>query len=287
MESREKWYAINNEDDYHFPGVFTAPYPQRMGFCEDITKLAKYDSKNEHFLFTDVQLHKGRARNPRKVTMNVNGTNEQLWYRIIPCGGVKLCERYSDGCTHVLSIRESTKCPNHPDEKLIHSEECAVEFTYLWPECPDDKRHWMTGIIRTSDIPDANLHNHPIHNASKIPSKVVNDIRDAISANPTLKTGDLLLGKGMDYMPAASALAAAHRGKLKNIRKATLRDNELMHDPRAYILQFEKEALAHDAAMAKETQGKLTHGGIHVGVGMNHANDTYCICMIPFFSCAS
>ena len=145
----------------------------------------------------------------------------------------------------------------------------------------------MTGIIRTSDIPDANLHNHPIHNASKIPSKVVNDTHDAIAANPTLKAGDLWLGKGMDYMPAASALAAAHQGKLKNIRKATLRDNELMHDPRAYILQFEKEALAHNAAMAKETQGKLTHGGIHVGVGMNHANDTYCICMIPFFSCAS
>lgn len=119
MESREKWYAINNEDDYHFPGVFTAPYPQKMGFCEDIMKLAKYDSKNEHFLFTDVQLSKGCARNPRKVTMNVNSTNEQLWYRIIPCGGVKLCERYSDGCTHVVSIRESTKCPNHPDEKLI------------------------------------------------------------------------------------------------------------------------------------------------------------------------
>ena len=75
--------------------------------------------------------------------------------------------------------------------------------------------------------------------------------------------------------------------QLKNIRKATLRDNELMHDPRAYILQFEKEALVHDAAMAKETQGKLTYGGIYVGVGMNHANDTYRICMIPFFSCAS
>ena len=100
MESREKWYAINNEDDYHFPGFFTAPYPQRMGFCEDITKLTKDDSKNEHFLFTDVQLSKGHAHNARKVTMNVNGTNEQLWYRIITCGGVKLCERYSDGCTH-------------------------------------------------------------------------------------------------------------------------------------------------------------------------------------------
>lgn len=142
-------YDITNEDDYHFPGVFTAPYPQHMGFCEDITKLAKYDSKNEHFLFTDIQLSKGRARNPRKVTMNVAGTNEELWYRIIPCGGVKLCAKHLDGCMHVVPLRENTKCLDHPDEKLIRSEECPVEFAYLWPESPKDKRRWMTGIIRT------------------------------------------------------------------------------------------------------------------------------------------
>lgn len=75
----------------------------------------------------------------------------------------------------------------------------------------------------------------------------------------------------MDYMSAASSLAAAHRGKLKNLRKSTLWDNKLTHDPRAYILQFEKEALAHDTAMAK-----ITNSGACKCV-FKHTDDPFCV----------
>lgn len=59
----------------------------------------------------------------------------------------------------------------------------------------------------------------------------------------------------MDYMPGASSLAATRRGKMKNLRMSVLRSCE---DPRACILQCEKETLAHDATMKKTTQGKCT-----------------------------
>ena len=61
------------------------------------------------------------------------------------------------------------------------------------------------------------------------------------------------VGKGMDYLPAASALAATNRSKMKNLRMSVLRSAE---DPRACILQSEKETLSYDAIMKKTTQGE-------------------------------
>ena len=45
-----------------------------------------YDAHIPHFLFTDIQLGKGKACNAQKVTMEVNGASETLWYRVAPCG---------------------------------------------------------------------------------------------------------------------------------------------------------------------------------------------------------
>ena len=91
MSSSERWYEITNDEDYHFPGIFDAPYPQRMGFCPDITQLPKYNTRNPHVIYADIQFSKGIARNPRKVSMQVDGKDKMLWYHIVPCGGVKLC----------------------------------------------------------------------------------------------------------------------------------------------------------------------------------------------------
>lgn len=62
----------------------------------------------------------------------------------------------------------------------------------------------------------------------------------------------------MPYLPGASALAATHRGKLKNIRLSTLRDTQITSDPRSSILQFEKESVGYDKIQKKETQGIYT-----------------------------
>ena len=60
----------------------------------------------------------------------------------------------------------------------------------------------------------------------------------------------------MSYMPGASSFAATHRGKVKNIRLSTLRDTQMISDPRSSILQFEKESIAYDSNAKRETQGK-------------------------------
>ena len=50
-----------------------------------ISLLPRYDAHNPHFLFTNIQLGKGKARNAQKVTMEVNGASDTLWYRVVPC----------------------------------------------------------------------------------------------------------------------------------------------------------------------------------------------------------
>lgn len=61
-------------------------------------------------------------------------------------------------------------------------------------------------------------------------------------------------GKGMEYMPGVASLAATHRGKIKNIRLSTLRDANQNIDPRACILDFEKESLAYDKQQKLSTK---------------------------------
>ena len=55
-----------------------------------------------------------------------------------------------------------------------------------------------------------------------------------------------LTGKGMQYMPAAASLAAAHKGRIKNIRASTLREIEQERNPGVVILTFEEETLKYD-----------------------------------------
>ena len=195
MASSDQWFSIASENDYHYPGVFTVPYPQRMAYCSDISTLAHYDPSNKHFLFTDIQFGKGKARAAQKVKMSVDGKDEDVWYRIVPCGGVKYCGKHEEGCTYITSTRENRHCPQHPDVKLIRSNECTVEFAYLWPVEENDTRRWITGFRRSGTNEESNLHNHPTHAAMKIPSKVENDIRQAVITNPHLKTKDIMTGQ--------------------------------------------------------------------------------------------
>ena len=193
LSSRSNWYSICETKHYHYPGVFHCPATQRLGYAEDITKLPLYSSSDEHFLFSDIQLSKSKPREPRCVTFDVNGTEEELNYRIAPCGGVKQCP--AEGCQHVTSTREHHRCSDHPDQALEHSGPCPVEFVYVYPMNPDDKRRWLTGLVRSGDLSRADLHNHPLNGASKIPSKIVQDITDKLEEDPSLKTHDIVTGK--------------------------------------------------------------------------------------------
>lgn len=59
LSDQAQWFAIENPDDYQYPGVFPHEHPKRVAYCEDITALPFYDSSNKHFMFEDIQLGKG------------------------------------------------------------------------------------------------------------------------------------------------------------------------------------------------------------------------------------
>jgi hypothetical protein len=67
IANKENWFLITNSDGYNFPGVFDEPYPRRLGYCEDITQLPNYEETDPHFMFSDIQLGKGKG------TTNTNG----------------------------------------------------------------------------------------------------------------------------------------------------------------------------------------------------------------------
>lgn len=192
LSSRENWYDIKNTEDYQYPGKFKAAPPQRLGFAQDITTFSFYSKDDEHFLFNDIQIGKGKLRAARKVTTAVDGIEEELYYRIAPCGGVKRCPVKE--CTYTVSTKEHRSCPNHAEQKLELVNECPVEFVYVWPADEGDKRRWLSGIVRTGDLKSSNLHNHPLNGPTKVPSKVVHDIQHALELDPTLKTHDLITG---------------------------------------------------------------------------------------------
>lgn len=132
MSSSSNWFTVKDKNDYRFPGICTTPYPQRLGFCDNVSTLHCYDSHNPHFLFTDIQFGKGKACNAQKVLMNMNDTSKTVWYRVVPCGGVRICS--TENCEYVTSIKETRPCELHQDKKLIRSNEkygdCPAEFVY-------------------------------------------------------------------------------------------------------------------------------------------------------------
>ena len=56
----------------------------------------------------------------------------------------------------------------------------------------------------------------------------------------------------MPYLPAAASLAAAHKGKVKNIRASTLRETRELRNPGVVILTFEEETLQYDKQQSEQ-----------------------------------
>jgi len=192
LSSRTNWYDIESEEHYQYPGVFHVEYPQRLGYVSDIAALSFYTQNDDHFLFNDIQLSKGKLRAPRTVKAYVDGREEFLNYRFAPCRGVKRCS--VEDCSYVIPFSERRSCPSHPEAVLLATEECPVEFVYVWPADSKDNRRWLSGIVRVGDLKSNNLHNHDVHGPTKIPSKIVEDIQSAVKLDPTLKTHDLMTG---------------------------------------------------------------------------------------------
>ena len=66
-------------------------------------------------------------------------------------------------------------------------EPCPVEFGYLYPtNYEDNHKQWILGFVCHQKEPTSNIHNHPVHAATKMCSKVKECIAEATSVNPTI-----------------------------------------------------------------------------------------------------
>ena len=192
LSSSENWFEIKDPDDYQYPGRFNPAHPERLGFAPDITTLPFYVKDDEHFLFNDIQISKGKPRAPRKVTVTVD-KKEEVYYRIAPCGGVKCCP-IAD-CSYTTSIKEQRPCPDHTDPQLTAVHDCPVEFVYVWSVNDEDKRRWLSGIVRRGDLSPNNFAQSLPSWSNQSTFKVVHDIQKALEIDPTLKTHDIVTGQ--------------------------------------------------------------------------------------------
>jgi len=162
-----------------------------------------------HFLWSDIQLSK-TSTTKSKLTMKIDSKVEGLNHWLSHCNGVKKCEE----CDHVLPKSYSkNNCKVHPEADLIATEGCPVEFIYAYPQNAEDKRRWIGGLIRSSEVASAlNLHNHPIGVESlshKLPAMVVSDIAKTLDDNPYSTSRQLQCGKGLGYQPGSVDVSAS------------------------------------------------------------------------------
>ena len=141
-------FSITSEEDYHFPGIFCTPFPQRMAYCSDIRTLPHFDPANVHFLFTDIQFGKGKARNPQKTKMSVGGKNSTGLFHV-----------------EVSSTVDNTKMDAHilhlqGRSSLHRSGDCPIEFASQQIKMTDGGGSLASDVQET--IFTTILHMHPL-----------------------------------------------------------------------------------------------------------------------------
>ena len=227
LNASASWEEIRSKDDYHFPGKMKSKTMQTMFFTPDCSKLPQYCPESPHFLWEDIQLSKGKLSKDRLVELMIDNDKVQLYYRSAPCNGVKQCS--APDCEYTVPVREKRSCPAHPSYLLVKTENCPVNYAYLYPpNCETDKRRWIAGLVHNQNEPTDNLHNHTVHGSSKISAHVSKTISHAVKANPSLRPSDILTGKGVGFIPPAVDGASSHLGKISRIVNKARQESPLL-----------------------------------------------------------
>ena len=216
LNESENWKELKEKQCYQFPGIFSSPTIQQLYYTPDMKSLHQSIETDTNFLWTDIQLSKGQLNKERLITVKICGKNEDVFYRSAPCLGVKYCPQKD--CQYTVPICDKRVCPEH-NKPLEKSFNCPVEFVYIRPKAKDDNRRWIGGLVRCQKGSTDNLHNHPLHGATKIAGYVKSKITEAVHINPSLTASDIAQGKGLPFIPSAVDGASSHIGKLAQIVK--------------------------------------------------------------------
>ena len=102
-------------------------------YIKDISKLPQYVASKPHFLWEDIQLSKDKLNPDRAVTININGKDEMVFYRMTPCNGVKACS--VPDCSHVQPLNSKKNlCTKHATTSTTNTTNCPVVFMYFFPQ---------------------------------------------------------------------------------------------------------------------------------------------------------
>ena len=130
---------------------------------------------------------------------------------------------------------------NKPLEKSFN---CPVEFVYLTSNAKDGNRRWIDGLVRCRKGSTNNLHNHPLHGATKIAGYAKSKITD-VHINSSLTASDIAQGKGLPFIPSAVDGASSHIGKFAQIVKCGKEGSGLIQKHRSPT-EFEELADSTD-----------------------------------------
>ena len=241
LSDKENWIVTEDQSDWQFPGSSCKGKDQFVLFIEDFQKVYANCPKNVHFLWTDIQLSKGKVNN-YKTKMQIDGKDVSVVYRSAPCNGVKACPE--DGCPYVAPIREQRPCKNHSSKPLYKTndiEPCPVQFAYIYPDNSNDRRRWILAFVRQPKGPKESLHNHDVHSSSHLLAKTQEDISEAAVANISLKPSEVCRGKGLGYIPAAVDRASASIERISSVMSKA-RSSSALCNNKWDIASFEKMA---------------------------------------------
>ena len=188
-------------------------------------------------MWSDIQFSK-QSSTKQVITVDVGKREENLIFHRSQCRGVKRCSE----CEHTVpnaAVRNT--CTDHPNASLICVTDCDLEFVYVRPENPTDKRRWIGELLRQHQVePSKNFHSHGSISSHRIPKKVRTDIAKAVEANPSLTASQIACGQGLQYRPAAADLSAAHQGRLNMMKRQVInKSGSLKSKGRMDLLEME------------------------------------------------
>ena len=216
MKDSSTWLHISTKQEYQFPGVLKDVTNQYMLHSTDVRQLPQATPDNPHFMWSDIQIAKGKMNIDRKIKVTIDGIEEELFYRMAPCGGVKKCPE--SGCSYVCAVKDHPKCPTHGHTLKLPADNptrCPVTFVYLHPTQENDYRRWIAGLVNHQKEPLCNLHTHEINPPSRISSLAASLIHDSQQRDPTLTARDLSIGKGSGVTIGAVDQASNHLGRVR------------------------------------------------------------------------
>lgn len=107
-----------------------------------------------------------------------------------------------------------------------------------------------------SKNPTDNLHNHPLHEASKIAKCIKSTITEAVHINPSLTATDIAQGKGLPFIPSAVDRASLHIAKVVQVAKHAKQSSGII-DKYWSPIEFEDSIDKNDNAISGDNDDKL------------------------------